>query len=52
MIHNISVKIVNFLSKYGSIKKSREVYIYGTECFINEMIEAVKNLVSMDFRLS
>ncbi len=45
MIHNISIKIVNLLSKYGSIQKSREVYIYGTE-------EAVKNLVSMDFRLS
>lgn len=38
MIHNISIKIVNSLSKYGSFKKSREVYIYGTECFINEMI--------------
>ncbi len=38
MIHNISIKIVDFLSKYGSVQKSREVCIYGTECFINEMI--------------
>lgn len=38
MIHNIAIKIVNFLSKYGSVQKSRDVYIYGTECFINETI--------------
>lgn len=38
MIHNVSIKIVNFLSKYGSVQKSHDVYIYGTECFINEMI--------------
>lgn len=38
MIHNISIKIVDFLSKYGSAQRSREVYIYGTECFISECI--------------
>lgn len=37
MIHNFSIKIVDWLSKYSSLPKSREVYIYGTECFINEM---------------
>lgn len=38
MIHNIAIKIVDFLSKYASVQKSRDVYIYGTECFINETI--------------
>lgn len=38
MIHKIAIKIVDFLLKYGSVQKSRDVYIYGTECFINETI--------------
>ncbi len=38
MIHNIAVKIVDLLLKYGSAPKSRDIYIYGTECFISEMI--------------
>ena len=38
MIHNIAIKIVDSLSKYGSAQKKRDVYIYGTECFINETI--------------
>ena len=38
MIHNIAIKIVNSLSKYGSAQKKRDVNIYGTECFINETI--------------
>ena len=33
MIHNIAIKIVDSLSKYGSAQKKRDVYIYGTECF-------------------
>lgn len=37
MIHKTAVKIVDFLLKYGSTTKSRDIYIYGTECFINEM---------------
>lgn len=38
MIHNIAIKIVDSLSKYGSAQKNRDVYIYGTECFISETI--------------
>ena len=38
MIHNIAIKIVDSLSKYGSAQKKRDVNIYGTECFINETI--------------
>ncbi len=38
MIHNIAIKIVDFLSKYGSTQKNRDVYIYGTECLISETI--------------
>ena len=38
MIHNTAIKIVDFLLKYGSAKKSRDIYIYGTECFLSEMI--------------
>lgn len=38
MIHNAAIKIVDFLSKYGTAQKSRDIYIYGTECFINEAI--------------
>lgn len=38
MIHTFAVKIVDFLMKHGTVKKSRAVYIYGTECFISEFI--------------
>ena len=38
MIHNIAIKIVDSLSKYGSAQKKRDVNIYGTKCFINETI--------------
>lgn len=38
MIHTLAVKIVDFLMKYGTAKKSRSIYIYGTECFISECI--------------
>lgn len=38
MIHTLAIKIVDFLMKYGTAKKSRAIYIYGTECFISECI--------------
>ena len=31
MIHNIAIKIVDSLSKYGSAQKKRDVNIYGTK---------------------
>lgn len=38
MIHTLAIKIVDFLMKYGTVNKSRAVYIYGAECFISECI--------------
>ena len=38
MLHEISIKIVDFLLKHGTAPKNRSIYIYGTECFLSECI--------------
>ena len=38
MIHHIAIKIVDILCQYGSPTKNRNIYIYGTECFLSELM--------------